>query len=110
MNTLQIEYFLSKHSKTKSFFKGVFPSDMVPKTILKYPALIIASTDTSDQPGTYWIAFYFDSRRPAEFFDSYGQYPQKKEFLKFLKSNAYKFFLISSNCRDTFLTLADIIV
>jgi len=88
MNTLQIEHFLSKHSKTKSIFKGVFPSDRLPKTILKYPALIIANTDTSDQPGTHWIAFYFDSRRSAEFFDSYGQYPQKKEFLKFLKSNA----------------------
>jgi len=89
INTLQIEHFLSKHSKTKSIFKGVFPSDRLAKTILKYPALIIASTDTSDQPGTHWIAFYFDSRRSAEFFDSYSLYPQKKEFLKFLKSNAY---------------------
>jgi len=85
MNTLQIEHFLSKHSKTKSIFKGVFPLDRLPKTILKYPALIIANTDTSDQPGTHWI----DSRRSAEFFDSYSLYPQKKEFLKFLKSNAY---------------------
>jgi len=92
MNTLQIEHFLSKHLKTKSIFIGVFPSDRLPKTIFKYPALIIANTDTSDQPGTHWIAFYFDSRRSAEFFDSCDQYTQKKEFLKFLKSNAYKFF------------------
>jgi len=83
MNTLQIEHFLSKHSKTKSVFKGVFPSDRLRKTILKYPALIIASTDTSDQPGTHWTAFYFDSRRSAEFFDSYGQYPQKIFFFNF---------------------------
>jgi len=83
MNTLQIEHFLFKHSKTKSVFKGVFPSDRLRKTILKYPALIIASTDTSDQPGTHWTAFYFDSRRSAEFFDSYGQYPQKIFFLIF---------------------------
>jgi len=79
MNTLQILHFLSKHSKTKSIFIGVFPSDRLPKTILKYAALIIANTDTSDQPGTHWIAFYFDSRRSAEFFDS-GQYPQKEKF------------------------------
>jgi len=50
MNTLQIENFLSKHSKTKSIFKGVFPSDRLPKTILKNRALIIDNTDTSDQP------------------------------------------------------------
>jgi len=85
MNTLQIEHFLSKHSKTKSIFKGVFPSDRVRKTFLKYPAVIIANTDTSVQPGTHWIAFYFDSRRSAEFFDSYSQYPQKKRIFKIFK-------------------------
>jgi len=67
MNTLQIEHFLSKHSKTKSIFKRVFPSERLPKNISKYPGT-----------GTHWITFYFDSRRSAEFFDSYGQYPQKK--------------------------------
>jgi len=40
MNTSKIEHFLSKHSKAKSIFKGVFPSDRLPKTILNYPALI----------------------------------------------------------------------
>jgi len=35
------------------------------------------------------VPFYFDSRRSAEIFDS-SQYPQKKEFFKFLKSIAYK--------------------
>lgn len=58
MNTLQIHNLLKTNIKTKSIFKGVFLSDQLPKGIPKYPSLIIADTDTSDQPGTHGIAFY----------------------------------------------------
>lgn len=91
MNTLEIHNILSKHPATKKVFKGVFAADKLPKTILNYPALFIANTDPSTKPGTHWIAFYFNKNREAEFFDSYGENPQKKEFLRFLNKNSISY-------------------
>jgi len=91
MNTIQIEKILLGNPSTKKIFRGVFASDKLPKKIIKHPAIIIANTDSSDRPGTHWVAFYFKNATTAEFFDSYGQYPQNKHFINFLKKNSEKF-------------------
>lgn len=90
MNTLQINKTLKNNPKTKKFFRGVFASDSLPKRISK-PAIVIANTDSSYMPGTHWVAFYFSSKGTAEYFDSSGQYPHKKEFNNFLRRNSKRF-------------------
>jgi hypothetical protein len=53
---------------------GVFARDKVPQiaNIKEYPCTFIANTDTSNQPGMHWVAFFLDSPYHVEFFDSYG--------------------------------------
>lgn len=90
MNTLEIWNAMTTNKYTKKIFKGVFPLDEIPKTILKRPAGIIVNTDKSTQPGTHWIALYLPVKDRAEFFDSYGRAPMHNEFLEFFIKNKIK--------------------
>lgn len=82
MNTLDILSCLKKLSR-KTFEVGVFPSDRLPISVKK-PALIVANTDPANKSGSHWAAFYIPKDGYPEFFDSYGQRPNKyfKNFLK----------------------------
>ncbi|QKS69581.1 putative virion-maturation protease [Drosophila-associated adintovirus 2] len=91
MNTLQIEQILFNNPNTKKIFKGVFAADKLPVKINTHPSIVIANTDSSDKPGTHWVAFYFKNAETAEFFDSYGQYPSNNYFINILKRNSKKF-------------------
>ena len=95
MDTVQLTLALRKDRYTRSVFQGVYPSDKLPTRVSSYPALFIANVDTSDKPGSHWIAFYFTKDREGEFFDSYGLPPSKysRAFTSFLNnnSNSWKF-------------------
>lgn len=88
MNTIELINDLSKTKKLRKEFKGVFPSDCLPKTVFKKPAFVVANTDKSNEPGTHWVAFYFPKNGKAEYFDSFGNDPINKEFIKFLQRNS----------------------
>ena len=72
MDTVQLTLVLRKDRYMRSVFQGVYPSDKLRTNVLSYPALFIANVDTSDKPGTRWVAFYFTKEREGEFFDSYA--------------------------------------
>ena len=95
MNTVQLTLILRKDKYTRGVFQGVHPTDKLPTSVSSYPALFIANVDTSDKPGSHWIAFYFTKDREGEFFDSYGLPPNKysRTFTNFLNknSNSWKF-------------------
>ena len=90
MNTRQLEKIFSTGKITKNQFHGVFASDELPKTVQDYPSAYVANVDPSDQPGSHWIAFYFDKNKEGEFWDSYGQHPENyvKTFINFLQINS----------------------
>ena len=90
MDTVQLTLVLRKDRFTRRVFQGVFPSDKLPTSVSSYPALFIANVDTSDKPGSHWVAFYFTKDREGEFFDSYGLPPTNysKTFTRFLKNNS----------------------
>jgi hypothetical protein len=90
MNTIQLSLAMSQNKVTKKTFQGIFPSDGLPKKIIK-PATVIANTDPSSKPGQHWVAFYFPKRGNAEYFDSSGQFPCNKKFEIFLKKNSASF-------------------
>ena len=89
MNTLEINYIMSKNPVTKNFFNGVYPIDML-KFIEEKPQLIICNTDSSQEDGKHWILIYFHENNEVDFFDSLGNKPSYygREFLDFMKKFA----------------------
>ena len=95
MNSTQLTHILRKHKYSRAVFQGVYPSDKLPTSVSSFPALFIANVDTSDKPGSHWVAFYFTKDQKGEFFDSYGLPPSNYTgtFPLFLNnnSNGWKF-------------------
>ena len=90
MNSTQLAIILKKDNYTRAVFQGVYPSDKLPTKVSSFPALFIANVDTSDTPGSHWVAFYFTKDRKGEFFDSYGLPPSNYAgtFSSFLNNNS----------------------
>ena len=57
MDTVQLTYSLRKDKYTQAAFQGVYPLNKLTNRIVSYPALIIANVDTSEKPGSHWVAF-----------------------------------------------------
>ena len=66
MDTTQLTLILRKDKFTRGVFQGVYPSDLLPASVSHYPALFIANVDTSDKPGSHWVAFYFTKEQRRE--------------------------------------------
>ena len=68
---------------------GVYPADRLPEipNTFDRPKAFVANTDNHDFPGQHWVAFYFPSKGPSEYFDSYGLPPWKSQFLDFLEAH-----------------------
>ena len=77
MDSVQLTLVFRKDKYTRGVFQGVYPSDKLPTSVSSYPALFIANVDTSDKPGSHWVAFHFTKDQEGEFFDSYGLPPNK---------------------------------
>ena len=90
MNSTQLAIILKKDKYTRAVFQGVYPSDKLPTSVSSFPALFIANVDTSEKPGSHWVAFYFTKDCEGEFFDSYGLPPSNYTgtFSSFLNDNS----------------------
>lgn len=67
MNNYQLENILRGYPVT------VCAADKIRKQKGRF---VISNTDTSNGPGKHWVAFYFPTKGPYEFFDSMGNCPQ----------------------------------
>ena len=56
MNASEIEEILKKIDSTKNTFGGVYPSDLLPLEVKRYPEFFVANVDTSEKLGTQWVA------------------------------------------------------
>lgn len=91
MNSYEIFKFLKSDEHCQKSFLGVFARDELP-IIQKLPVCFIINTDNRNESGEHWLAFYFDERRNAEFFDPIGLHPNfygLEEYLAFY-SNKWK--------------------
>ena len=81
---LEIERIMGKDTTTNNIelnelckrilgskFIGVFSSDQIPK--LKKGQSCIANLDTSDKPGSHWVALYCNEHTRCYFYDSFGR-------------------------------------
>ena len=84
MNTTEIKDILdSLLPKCRVNFLGVFARDLLPdfsNDISTFPKCCICNTDTSNESGKHWVAFYSESSSHLEFFDSYGLHPSFYSF------------------------------
>ena len=74
MNTKEIERFVEADTVSRGVFQGVFSVDTLPKQ----PYLLVCNTDKSTKPGQHWIAIHVDADGRREYFDSFGQAPDKQ--------------------------------
>ena len=74
MDTHQITYVLKHHPSTKSYFRGVYALDEIPRVLKGDKHCCVVNTDPSDQSGSHWLAMYFEGGK-GEFFCSYGNPP-----------------------------------
>ena len=97
MNSLNLERILnSLVDPDKCKVLGVFPSDLIPAHMERYPICFIANTDPSSLPGQHWVAYYFDSELEYEFFDSYG-YPPDYYSLPYSSPSIFNVHSLQSN-------------
>ena len=85
MNSTQLAIILKKDKYTLAVFQGVYPSDKLPTKVSSFPALFIANVDTSDKPGSHWVAFY-SQKIKKENLSTLMDYPQAimlEHFLRF---------------------------
>lgn len=105
MNTLQLLETLNENGKTHKHFKGVFPSDCLPKEKLKKPAFVLANTQDHLSPGEHWVGFYFPKGDgKGEYFDSFGMKPLNAEFVSFLQRNCTSFTYNKKQLQGNFST------
>lgn len=89
MNTVQLNKIMKKHKFTKKIYLGTFAIDKLPKKV-KYPSCLIVNNQKSYEDGEHWMAIYFGKNKHAEFFDSFGNSPEKFGLDKFIKKNSKK--------------------
>ena len=106
MNTFQIEHVLNHHPSTTSYFKGVFSPDLAPPVSSENKHCYVFNVDSSDKPGSHWVAFYFDDGR-GEFFDSYANAPSfyNVELERFLKKNCREWKTNTIRLQGTYSTV-----
>ena len=88
MDSLDIAQILKTDRYTKHYFRGVFPSDRLPRQYLPRPSALVVNTDPSTKPGQHWIAIYVTRNGVGEYFDSYGLPPVLPALSGFLTRNA----------------------
>lgn len=68
----QLDYLSRQDCALNRYFKGVFPSDELPKSPSKTTtAAYIVNTDPHDKPGKHWLALWVENG-VCEIMDSYG--------------------------------------
>ena len=90
MDGEQLAYLIKSDFKLKQIFVGIYPRDLLPKTIRKRPAIIIINTDVSSGPGQHWVVVYL-GLSSAEYFDSYGLNVQSLDILTFIHNHSSKY-------------------
>lgn len=91
MDSRQIYSILANDSHViQTNFLGVFASNLIPLSSLKYPCSLIVNTKPITHTGEHWITIIKDENNKGYYFDSFGMspanFPEASEVLEFCKS------------------------
>lgn len=70
-----------------NIFKGVYACDMLPKKF-SLPAGFVVNLSPHTSRGSHWIGIFFDNKKTAHYFDSFGFPPTDSNILKFINSHS----------------------
>lgn len=84
LRSVDIKNILSRDPRSKHKFLGVYAADTLPLRVPQRPCALVVNMDTSNLPGSHWVAIYVRSDGVGEYFDSYGLAPLSKHHIKFL--------------------------
>lgn len=71
LDTDEINCALDASETVSRTYAGCHAMDQLP-VIDKLPCAMVVNSDSSDKPGTHWLAIYFDELGQCEFFDTFG--------------------------------------
>ena len=93
MNTEQLLCTIQSDDCLRTIVSGVYALDTIPLVVSSYPTAFIINTDVSTGPGKHWVVIWFNNVNEAEFFDSFGNKPERfGDTLRiFLENNAYSY-------------------
>ena len=97
-------------STLKANTVDVYAADHVPKILSPTPIAIVTNLDTSNKPGSHWIAIYIDRNGYGIYFDSYGLAPMLTHHLDRLIRNCVRFNGIRKNYKVSIRKCAENIV
>ena len=89
----EIKRLVEKDLLSSQDFRGVFSCDTLPQDVSHLPMLLVANTDTSDLPGSHWVAVWINRHGRGYFFDSYGFPPKMygQELHQFMNDNTSQY-------------------
>jgi hypothetical protein len=89
MNTTEILQKVYEDPVLKQIFIGVYPFNVAPNIDL-LPTALILNMDSSDLPGSHWIALFYTKKGECNYFDSFGRKPDSN-ILAYISKNSKKF-------------------
>lgn len=64
-------------------FKDVFACDDLPKKFI-LPAAVVVNLSKHDSHGSHCVGLFFDEKRTADYFDSFGFPPRQQDIILFI--------------------------
>jgi len=86
-----VENILESDKYTRKIFGGALAFDELPKYV-KYPSCFIINNRPRSHYGEHWLALFFDEKKNAYFFDSYGGEPSNYRLEDFIERNSVQYF------------------
>lgn len=80
MNGQQLIDIINSSNSAKTYFKGIFSINTLPKK-LTIPSFIICNFDLDKNPGSHWFCLFKTCKTNLECFDSLGLNEQKQNLL-----------------------------
>jgi len=77
MDGLTIKKILESDQYTSKSFIGVYARNKLPQEFNKLPVCFVFNTQADNKKGEHWLACYIDENNSCEFFDSYGNKPNR---------------------------------
>ena len=92
MNNKQIAEILLRDMYARRTFKGVYPRNRLPYHInTRRPSAFIINTDVASGPGEHWVVVWLDGKGHAEYLDSFGLAPWRREIKQFIERHSWSY-------------------